>query len=429
MKVRTDKTKQPFTQPFYFRNSEEAKSFILCFPSKSIMGVYLSQPKTDKVCTDECNDLIAVGASSMQGWRLSQEDAHSSILNFDKHTSFFAIYDGHGGAEVAQYCADKLPEYLKNVSTYKSGNMVQALKDAFLGLDGTLLDPQVVSTLKVLSHNHNVAEGYDENEECPENEEEPGKRSGCTAIVCLLKGRQLFVANAGDSRCVICRNGKAIVMSLDHKPGHYAEALRIIGAGGSISDDGRVNGGLNLSRALGDHSYKTNVELCAEEQMITALPDVQKLIITPEDEFMVLACDGIWNSMSSDDVVDFVQRRLKVDLNKKLSQICNDLFDHCLAPNTDADGTGCDNMTAIIVKFNEKKHEQQATIDPSQTEDTLVAAADQKKQKKTKGSSMKRKSSLHTKTAGGRTTLKNHSVKRVKQEQNIEDSEEESEIN
>lgn len=62
----------------------------------------------------------------------------------------------------------------------------------------------------------------------------------------------------------------------------------------------------------------------AEEQMISASPDIKKLIIQPEDEFMVLACDGIWNFMSSDEVVDFVRLRLK-DETKKLSLICEEV--------------------------------------------------------------------------------------------------------
>lgn len=89
-----------------------------------------------------------------------KQDAHNSILNFDTDTSFFAVYDGHGGAEVAQYCADKLPEFLKTLENYKGGNLEQALKDAFLGFDKTLLDPAVVHTLKILAGDH---EDDDEN--------------------------------------------------------------------------------------------------------------------------------------------------------------------------------------------------------------------------------------------------------------------------
>lgn len=84
----------------------------------------------------------------------------------------------------------------------------------------------------------------------------PGKDSGCTAVIALIVGKDLYVANAGDSRCVVCRNGKAIEMSLDHKPEDDEETKRIEKAGGKITLDGRVNGGLNLSRAIGDHTYK-----------------------------------------------------------------------------------------------------------------------------------------------------------------------------
>ncbi|XP_041769293.1 protein phosphatase 1G [Anopheles merus] len=180
--------------------------------------------------------------------------------------------------------------------------------------------------------------------------DEPGKDSGCTAVVALLHGKDLYVANAGDSRCVVCRNGKALEMSYDHKPEDTVEYQRIEKAGGRVTLDGRVNGGLNLSRAIGDHGYKMNKSLPAEEQMISALPDIEKITVGPEDEFMVLACDGIWNFMTSEQVVQFVQERINKP-GMKLSKICEELFDHCLAPHTRGDGTGCDNMTAIIVQF------------------------------------------------------------------------------
>lgn len=59
------------------------------------------------------------------------------------------------------------------------------------------------------------------------------------------------MANAGDSRCVLCRNGKAVDLSFDHKPEDDLERTRIEKAGGKVTADGRVNGGLNLSRAIG----------------------------------------------------------------------------------------------------------------------------------------------------------------------------------
>ena len=67
----------------------------------------------------------------------------------------------------------------------------------------------------------------------------------------LKRGDQLVVANVGDSRCVLCRGEKAFDMSVDHKPEDETETERITKAGGKITSDGRVNGGLNLSRAIG----------------------------------------------------------------------------------------------------------------------------------------------------------------------------------
>uniref|UniRef100_A0A6A7FYF4 protein-serine/threonine phosphatase n=2 Tax=Hirondellea gigas TaxID=1518452 RepID=A0A6A7FYF4_9CRUS len=184
--------------------------------------------------------------------------------------------------------------------------------------------------------------------------EGPGFDSGCTACVALLHESQLFVANVGDSRCVVSRGGVALDMSVDHKPEDDIETDRITKAGGKITEEGRVNGGLNLSRAFGDHGYKQNTNITAAEQMISPMPDVQTLQLTQEDDFVIIACDGIWNSLSSQQAVDFVNQQLKLTPDVPLSTICEQMFEECLAPNVFGDGTGCDNMTCIIFSFKDK---------------------------------------------------------------------------
>lgn len=81
---------------------------------------------------------------------------------------------------------------------------------------------------------------------------------GCTAIVLLMKQGNLYVANAGDSRCVAAVGGKAVAMSTDHKPTLSREKQRVIKAGFSVNAEGRIDGNLNLSRSIGDLKYKKN---------------------------------------------------------------------------------------------------------------------------------------------------------------------------
>jgi hypothetical protein len=98
--------------------------------------------------------------------------------------------------------------------------------------------------------------------------------AGATAIVAVIVGKTLTVANAGDSRAVLCRDGDAFPLSFDHKPQSEIERGRIQKAGGFVNQVGRVNGNLNLSRSIGDLKYKQVEGITKAEQMITAEPDI-----------------------------------------------------------------------------------------------------------------------------------------------------------
>jgi len=220
--------------------------------------------------------------------------------------------------------------------------------------------------------------------------EEGNTSAGCTANVALVLQNEVIVANAGDSRAVICNKGKAKPLSFDHKPNLPEEMARIKKAGGWVTDGStghyRVNGNLNLSRSIGDLKYKTNTALPPEKQVVTAQPDVVRHQRAPDDEFLVMACDGIWDCMSNQEVCDFVRQRLKK--GTKISGICEEIFSKCIAevsillqspksygsivsttmvpiwipspqpvPLQDpkaTSGIGGDNMTCIIVLLNDR---------------------------------------------------------------------------
>lgn len=106
--------------------------------------------------------------------------------------------------------------------------------------------------------------------------------AGATAVVAVMIGTTLMVANAGDSRAVLCRDGAAFALSYDHKPQQESEMERIRKSGGFVNQFGRVNGNLNLSRSVGDLKYKQAHFLPPAEQMITAEPDVLRYVLKQE---------------------------------------------------------------------------------------------------------------------------------------------------
>lgn len=121
---------------------------------------------------------------------------------------------------------------------------------------------------------------------------------GTTACVVLITEKEIICANTGDSRAVLTQGRSTFDLSDDHKPENDDETLRICEAGGNVVS-GRVNEKLAVSRAIGDLSYKTKRELGPEKQVITCVPDVTRRPRSASDSFLIVACDGIWDCLSS----------------------------------------------------------------------------------------------------------------------------------
>ncbi|KAL0342191.1 UNVERIFIED_CONTAM: putative protein phosphatase 2C 58 [Sesamum calycinum] len=299
------------------------------------MGVYLSTPKTEKASEDGENDKLRYGLSSMQGWRATMEDAHAAFTNLDGLTSFFGVYDGHGGKEVSRFCAKFLHHQVLQHEAYAAGDLGTSVRKAFLRMDEMMCGKTGQKELALLkaaadhssSNGQNLPQSDDQNGQTNHWPSEEGihsgykgPSSGTTACVAIIRNNQLLVANAGDSRCVICRKGKAHDLSKDHKPELAAEKKRILEAGGYIQY-GRVNGSLNLARAIDTYRLKVL--------------------------YLFFMFSFARDCMSSQQAVDFVKEQLRTE--KKLSAVCERVLDRCLAPSSGQEG--CDNMTMILVQF------------------------------------------------------------------------------
>mmetsp|Transcript_52810 Transcript_52810/g.98926 ORF Transcript_52810/g.98926 Transcript_52810/m.98926 type:complete len:381 (-) Transcript_52810:140-1282(-) len=322
-------------------------------------------PVTRKRCCDGTGRSVAWGSAEMQGWRESMEDAHfampslreavlseNSKLDVDAGwdaAALFGVMDGHGGYQVAKFCERHLPEA---IAARPSSDIAAAMSQSFVEMDELLQEPEGLRELKRLSaltkssRRRQTAEGV-----------------GCTVVLGCVTPTMLVVANAGDSRAVLCRGGQALDLSQDHKPELPSERARIESAGGWVEGGSvqRVNGDLSLSRAVGDLEYKLNQDLPPERQIVTATPEVRCLPRQPHDEFMFLACDGVWDVMSSQAAIDFLRKELGdrgswfprlASGHLKLSEILSRLLDRCLSPDLRlTDGLGGDNMTAVLVLF------------------------------------------------------------------------------
>ena len=305
----------------------------------------------------------------MQGWRKRQEDAHIADVSLgeNKNIDLFGVFDGHGGKEISQFVSNHfIKEFLDN-KNYKSGDIEKALKETFIRMDEIMVTEESVEEIKKYAKQSKL-----EDDAQPKNpndqmelisqlmgaQKDPDAndiymRTGCTACVLGVdeSNKKLYFANAGDSRVVMCKNGKAFEKSQDHKPELDSEKTRIYKADGWISD-GRVKGNLNLTRGFGDLEYKQNKKLKPEDQMITANPDIQIEYYTKDIDFVIIGCDGIWDCLTNQEACDFVSKRLKEEKDQKISKIIEEMMDSIVATDLyNETGVGCDNMTCIVIVF------------------------------------------------------------------------------
>ncbi|KAK4255829.1 hypothetical protein QN277_008774 [Acacia crassicarpa] len=189
----------------------------------------------------------------------------------DHELGLFAIFDGHMGHDVADYLQSHLFENILKEPDFWT-ETGKAVKRAYRITDSTILEKAV--------------------------ELGSGGSTAVTAI--LIDCHKLVIANVGDSRAVLSRNGVAKQLSVDHEP--ITEREKIEDRGGFVSnfpgDVARVDGQLAVSRAFGDKTLKKH---------LSSEPDVTEEIIDEDAEFVILASDGLWKVMTNQEAVDTIK--------------------------------------------------------------------------------------------------------------------------
>ena len=223
------------------------------------------------------------------------------------------------GPEVAAYVAKHFEPVLTKDPLFKKGDYGKALYNTFLEMDVLLRSPMGRKELASLYKN-------------PYGEE---SMAGCTACVCLIVKDKMYVANAGDSRCVIATKDGVFALTKDHKPTELSEKNRIEFAGGNVYQ-GRINGNLNVSRGLGDLELKDNDFIPTNKQLVIADPDIRVWDMSSKDEFLVIGCDGIFDHYPSHEICQFISNQL--NSGKSLKQTNEALLDQLVSKDPKCTG-------------------------------------------------------------------------------------------
>jgi protein phosphatase 2C len=223
--------------------------------------------------------------------------------DFNQQTvHFFGVYDGHGGAQVADYCRDRMHLALaEEIELLKEDLIIGSTKDDCQDLW------RKAFTTCFMKVDAEVGGKANCEPVAPET-------VGSTAVVAIVCSSHIIVSNCGDSRAVLCRGKEPLALSVDHKPNRDDEYARIEAAGGKVIqwNGHRVFGVLAMSRSIGDRYLKP---------WIIPEPEVMFLPRAKDDECLILASDGLWDVMTNEEACDLARRRILLWHKKNGSEL------------------------------------------------------------------------------------------------------------
>ncbi|KAE7998668.1 hypothetical protein FH972_003187 [Carpinus fangiana] len=303
-------------------------------------------------CVGRNNKGVSWGFTSVIGRRREMEDAVAVVPGFmsrtchhvggctapDSRTSgeispvhFFGVFDGHGGSQVAKFCAERMHEVIAEEWDRETDD----------GYEWHRRWESAFSSGFERADNESVTEAA-----APE-------MVGSTAVVVVLSGCQIITSNCGDSRAILCRGTQTIPLTVDQKPDREDELMRIEEEGGKVINwnGARVFGVLAMSRAIGDRYLRP---------WIIPVPEITFMTRTDEDECLILASDGLWDVMTNEEVGAAARRLLRrwrrslmTDDISPAQAVADNLTEIAYGRNSS------DNISIIVVDLKSKRRRQQ----------------------------------------------------------------------
>ncbi|TVU34014.1 hypothetical protein EJB05_15835 [Eragrostis curvula] len=235
----------------------------------------------------EYHPTLSWGSFATCGRRETMEDTHFMLPHMSeaKDVYAFGIFDGHRGSAAAEFSVRAVPGFLKQFC--QDTSPTDALQEAFVRTDKSFREELIIhqKSKRIIKKNWHP---------------------GCTAVTALIVRNKLFVANAGDCRAILSRAGKPFPMTRDHVASCPKERERVVKAGTEVKwqiDTWRVGAAaLQVTRSIGDDDLKPAV---------TAQPEIIETALSVDDEFLVMASDGLWDVVSNEDVLSIIKDTVK----------------------------------------------------------------------------------------------------------------------
>ena len=339
-----------------------------CKLSLDILRYYFHDYEQSKTSKKKMGLIKSYAVNTYQGIiRNYNEDRVSIIVNMNKprgyykriwpRVSFFGIFDGHGGETCSEYLRDNLHDLLCHNNEFFPENIPSSIKLAFQKAEKNFLEKYAINEKKEMKD-----------------------KSGSCALILVLVDNKIYIANVGDSRCLLSMNNgkKFIEVTKDHKPNSPEEKKRIESFGGKIYQTEtlikksskleiigkklvgpyRVSpGGLSVSRTIGDIEAKLE-KYGGNPNVVISEPDIFEYDLDKDDiDFFILGCDGIFDQLTSDEVINCVWMVYNNKDNTLITQ-CKDIHKQSgiiadLIMKSALARKSFDNVTCLFISFKE----------------------------------------------------------------------------
>ena len=398
------------------------------------MGEELDVPIKSYTPKDDQNTYIKYGLNQVQGWKKSMEDyvIDYSEKEQEKFLNVFGIFDGHGGKEVPRYLQAHFMDYLKKTDKFKEGKFKDALIDTFFELDKSFttkeaqeeltkyseeLKPSQEQEIKDINNLLGAGEklNQDELEQVmafnevfdPRNIENANiaEFTGSTGIILFLGDKNIYIANAGNSRClVINKEGTLINKTKDHTINEPEEKKRVELARSfneeeekKKEEDGVKTEYLDSTRGFGDWEFKGNEWIDQKDQEISVEPEILEVPIN-DVQYLIMGSHGMFEcgkDNENDDTVNnqictFFMDEIKKNADKPYSKIIEEYFEKIIPDKNDGNNIkGLDNMSCIVV--NLKNEPISAYIEKKEIEEKERKKKEEEEKKRKKEEERKKR--------------------------------------